>query len=610
MATDLNWWSNTYVLTGEGTPGSNTLSNAAGSGSSHPFTVTGGSTVAYSNAQSKYGTTSLYLDGTGGFYSDANTDVKQGDLTISFWVYPTNLAIDTNLYFWAASSAPGYDGGGAGKPFQLFTSGSTLRFYANSVGTNQTVGTLVANQWQQVRIVRSSSTWYLFLGGVLGASVYDTGTYTPVSWSHYFGSAGGARSAFQGYVDFFTVTPTVARNITNFTPGYDEPDPLTMPYAAALLSLPKPALVFNSGAALILSLPTPVVAAFSGSRLTLQSPSPNVVVTAHNASGERSMQYTLSTPALVAYGGGNASPDMPSALLSATGTFTAGASAALSMPYPTLDASGTCAVNGQAVLTFGSVYDTYTIVGFSGAVVSTTIDGATVSAGSTAGGIASANLTLPLFDLVGSGTAQSVGRAALLMPALARSSGAVAWLMAPSAQLTALGTAVVAVTYEGYSVNLAHRLADGAKPPTEVINEVTHYTNYPFDRIVRYQNSYYGMNSTGLYLLDSGTLDDTTPITYVAKTCETDFGDPHQKTVGSVYFGGRLGAAETVTLYVSEVSSQPYSYTTPRGTTPQNYRQAFGKGVKARYYALGVAGSNEFALDTVDFELGTMKRRI
>ena len=151
-------------------------------------------------------------------------------------------------------------------------------------------------------------------------------------------------------------------------------------------------------------------------------------------------------------------------------------------------------------------------------------------------------------------------------------------------------------------MNLLHRGGS-------TVDEVTHYTNFPFTHVVRYQNSYYGVNSTGLYLLE-GTTDDGDPIEWAVQTAMEDFGSPRRKTVDSVYIEGRLGSATTVSLQSGEKTPNTYSHTTPRGATAQNHRQKLGRGVKERYHALGLAGDGEFELDAVEFNERETNRRI
>jgi len=172
-------------------------------------------------------------------------------------------------------------------------------------------------------------------------------------------------------------------------------------------------------------------------------------------------------------------------------------------------------------------------------------------------------------------------------------------------RLTAIGTAVITATYEAYAVNLKHT-PRGNEQPTD---EVTHYTNFPFTHVVRYKNSYYGANSTGLYLLE-GTTDAATPIPFAVKTAMTDFKSPTKKTLASAYFGGRFGPASTITLTAGEDTPASYTYSTPRDQNAQNYRQTFGKGLKARYYQLAVAGSDTLELDSIELDVHNLTRRI
>jgi hypothetical protein len=156
-------------------------------------------------------------------------------------------------------------------------------------------------------------------------------------------------------------------------------------------------------------------------------------------------------------------------------------------------------------------------------------------------------------------------------------------------------------------VNLNHkpRPGDNIIP----IDEMTHYTNFPFTHVVRYKNSYYGANSTGLYLLE-GTTDDTAPITWAVKTAMDDFKSPTKKTLGSAYFAGRFSPASTIMLHAGEQAPNTYSFTTPRDALAQNYRQVFGKGLKERYYALSASGTGVCELDTIELDVHNLTRRI
>lgn len=371
------------------------------------------------------------------------------------------------------------------------------------------------------------------------------------------------------------------------------------------ITLPRPLLTSFGGANAALVAPQVGLFGYGGANTELSMPAAILQATGYDSTGENAAALVLPGVSLKSYGGANARLSLLAPTLSMTGTAANLGVAELTAPSTNIAASGTTGGVGHAELT---AYNQFALVGYSGAVASITLtDSFTVTASGTTGGTGNARLTCPLFELTVTGTAQNRGSADLLMPALRMGATAQAYLTIPGATLTAIGTAVVAVTYEAYSVNLMHR-ANPSQYDSQV-DEATRYTNFPFDHVVRFKNSYFGVNKTGMYLLE-GTTDDGAPIPFAVKTCMTDFGATEQKTVVSAYMGGRLGPEETVTLHVGEADSQPYSYQTPRGSVAQNYRQKFGRGNKARYYALGISGEAEFEIDSVDFEVNSMTRRI
>ena len=350
--------------------------------------------------------------------------------------------------------------------------------------------------------------------------------------------------------------------------------------------------------------PSLTMRGYGGATASLTGPSLGFTGTGHNSTDEYSAQLTLPMGTLQAWAGANAALTGPSLAIAATGTGTNLGTANLVGPSLTMSGTGVVGGVGSAELTLEG---TYSLIGYGGAVCSVTIGALTMTATGTTGGVGSAAMTLPMFELVATGTRQNSGSAELIGPMLQSTPTGVAMLIGPMGRLVAIGTATVTATYEAYAVNLRH---NSDKTP----DEVTRYTNFPFTHIVRYQNSYFGANETGLYLLEGTTDYAATPtaIPWAFKTAVTDFGYPEFKTIESAYIGGRLGAAETLTLYAGEGDeTQAYSYTTPRGELAQNYRQKFGKGIKNhRYYALGANGSGELVIDSIDFNVAKRTRRI
>lgn len=339
---------------------------------------------------------------------------------------------------------------------------------------------------------------------------------------------------------------------------------------------------------------------------TLTAPAPTLGATA--APGKSKFVGVAPSATLQAYAGGFAQLRAPKPTLSITATIRGIGVATLTAPAPVMSTAATSTGWGDAALTFGSLLGAYKVVGYSGAVCSVSIAGMSVGATGTGGALGSAALTLPLFELVASGTTRGLSSADLLCPAPGLAGVGVAWLIAPTAALVAIGTATVTTTYEAYAVNLNHQPRRGVEP----VDETTRYTNFAFDRIVRYKNSYFGMAADGLYLLE-GTTDyaspTPTPVTWAIKSAMTDFGSAQLKTPESIYFSGRFGATN-VTMYAGEGSGTQYSYPRPATAAARNHRQVLGRGVKARYFAFGATGADVLELDDVDFSVAKMTRRI
>jgi len=344
------------------------------------------------------------------------------------------------------------------------------------------------------------------------------------------------------------------------------------------------------------------IQAFMSGGVGLTTPSPRLTFYAHDSYGEQAAHLTCPTPVLSIRTGANIKVRAPTPALSMAGTGTNWANVALTAPTPIVAASGTGAAMATATLTAPKP----NLIGYGGAVCSITLTGRpTVQATGTTGGIASIAITAPLFELTASATAQNHGSINVLAPSPKLGGQARAWIIAPMARLTAIGSAVITATYEAYAVNLKH----SPRGPEQPVDETTHYTNFPFTHVVRYQNSYFGANSTGLYLLE-GTTDAGTEIPWAVKTAMDDFKTPTKKTIASAYFSGRFGPASTVQLHAGEQAPNTYSFSTPRDALAQNHRQVFGKGIKERYFALGASGAGTCEIDAIELEVNNMTRRI
>lgn len=298
--------------------------------------------------------------------------------------------------------------------------------------------------------------------------------------------------------------------------------------------------------------------------------------------------------------------------------------AALKAARGVVTAHGVNGALGEATLKSSAVGK---VTAYSGAVLSVRVGGkSTLTASGTRGSVGSAIMRLPLCRLVASATTENFGQARLAGPALRPVASGLAHLIAPGYSLVAYGSAVVAAVgatggaggalgvgnFEAYAMNMLTALDRNPQNQYDPdVNEVTHYTDYPFTQIVRFGAAYYGVAADGLYLLEGDT-DAGAPIAWSFRTALMDAGSKQLKRVRSVYVGARLVSEVVVTLVVGEEQELTYNYKTPRSDKAQTYRQAFGKGVRTRYFALGVSdpAGKFIELDSLDFENEILERSI
>ena len=381
---------------------------------------------------------------------------------------------------------------------------------------------------------------------------------------------------------------------------------LRLPTGWKLNSLTATDVVTAAHGDIALTLPMPILISTGTGRTTadvsLVCPMPQLSATAHQTLGENAIALVMPTPTLQMFGGASVELTMPKPVLSASATVRGWAQIELTCPMPTLSATGKVADKADIALTMPKP----TLSIFGGASVALVLPMPTMESVGAIGAVGQIELVMPRPRLAVTATAQNHGSIVLVMPMPVPVASARVVLVLSGFTLNATATAVIAATYEAYAINLK---PSGESP----VNEVTRYTNFPFTQVIRYKNSYYGVAADGLYLLE-GTTDYAspapTPIRFNWKTAQTDFKIALEKTVVSAYFGGVMGPNDTVTLYAGNKEMNAYKYTTPRGNDIQNHRQKFGRGIKARYFAVGVSGSGPLELDGAEFNLNTLTRRI
>lgn len=175
-------------------------------------------TARISTAEKKYGSGSMLFNGSTDYCrAIAPVGTHQfgtGDFTIECWAYCTNLAGGTTgameIIDFRSSTI------NEARP-TLAIQNSQFLYYAN--GSNRIVsGTISANTWYHVAVVRSSGSTKLYVNGTnVGVTYSDTTNYldsnpTIANWfpNPIYG--------FAGYIDDVRITKGIAHYTANFTP--------------------------------------------------------------------------------------------------------------------------------------------------------------------------------------------------------------------------------------------------------------------------------------------------------------------------------------------------------------------------------------------------------
>lgn len=191
--------------------------------SSSPKTIT-----AYDNAQistvvKKYGTGSMYFDGTGDILTVPATDSLNfgtGDFTIECWF--KCIAFNSTIL----CSTGYYTAGNNGNYNFRITSATQIAFavydgQSQVDYTEYTAPSMSLNTWYHIAVVRKAGNFNIYLNGTsiisktLAASLPDAGVNgLTIGRTNY----SGGTQYFNGYIDDFRITKGVARYTTNFTP--------------------------------------------------------------------------------------------------------------------------------------------------------------------------------------------------------------------------------------------------------------------------------------------------------------------------------------------------------------------------------------------------------
>jgi hypothetical protein len=186
--------------------------------SSSPKSTTATGSPAISSAQSKYGGSSIYLDGSSGFVFQSSADsalsIGTSDFTIEAWIYPTTIS----GYLGIAATGI-YDAGGG---FTWYFFNGKLTVYQNNE-IAESGASIVANSWQHVALVRQGNTLTMFYNGNIAKINSVVGTLNIFSFGGSSGFGYNIRfnnAYFTGYIDSIRYS-NIARYTTAFNPETD-----------------------------------------------------------------------------------------------------------------------------------------------------------------------------------------------------------------------------------------------------------------------------------------------------------------------------------------------------------------------------------------------------
>ena len=158
----------------------------------------------------KYGTGSMYFDGTGDYLTmpDSNNfALGTGNSTIEFWIYATALIQDSTIF--AISTTANIN-----DCYLQMSSGGALNYRENGVNIS-TANLLNTNTWTHVAIVRNGGTRTVYVNGT---SAVTGGTANITSNRCSVGAYSNGTLPIQGYIDDLRITKGIARYTSAFTP--------------------------------------------------------------------------------------------------------------------------------------------------------------------------------------------------------------------------------------------------------------------------------------------------------------------------------------------------------------------------------------------------------
>lgn len=187
------------LLHGDGADGSTVFTDDTGK------TVTPVGNARISTAQSKFGGSSMYFDGSGDYLTvPGYTLLSETNMCVEAWVRPVLSGRLMPIIGVSNSSVT------------LLAINDTGKLLVNIGGTFTSVASLQNDEWQHVALVKRHTSFVFYIDGVASGGFTTTAVYGNAGI--LVGFAGNATYSYAGYIDDLRITTGYPTYTTDFTP--------------------------------------------------------------------------------------------------------------------------------------------------------------------------------------------------------------------------------------------------------------------------------------------------------------------------------------------------------------------------------------------------------
>jgi hypothetical protein len=182
--------------------------------SASAHTITPAAQAQIDSAQSKFGGTSMRVDGTLDriqVATSANFDMGTGDFTVDFWI---RFNSSIRQYIWELGSENT-------AAFVVTPSSGLIEVYGAPGSFVITAGSTVFSTatWYHIALVRNGNAWTVYRDGTSYVSnASDSRAWGSSAFPAQVGSSGGGNVVTNGWIDEFRISKGIARWTANFTP--------------------------------------------------------------------------------------------------------------------------------------------------------------------------------------------------------------------------------------------------------------------------------------------------------------------------------------------------------------------------------------------------------